>query len=221
MRRLFVALLICGCGIGVWVAKGDPGTGSDTEAGIERATPTRSNGLWPLLVKKQPGASWNAWQARRMFLRSFSHFRRASLIPSAELGSRIRRSVGRAINQFEVVRAIYIGGFRAWVMAKKGIACLAIAPSGATSCAVMVEAVHHGLAVGFGNIKEPGNDSRSGYVVLGIAADWVRKIRVRIGHGECYISPVHNAYMLTSMQRIVVVGQQELKRGSPSCNIYG
>jgi hypothetical protein len=218
MRSLFSILLVCGCGVGVWLVRGSPEAGgSDPRSGIEGPIPARSNGLWPLLVNRRPGASRNAVQDQRMFLRSFSHFRRAPLTPSVELSSRIESSVGRAISQFGFVRAIHIRGFRAWVMAKKGIACLAVAPSGSTSCSVMVEAIRHGLAVGIGHFKEPGNDPRPRYAVLGIAADWVGKIRVRIGRSYCYISPVHNAYILTSMRRIVVVKQQGSKQGSPSC----
>jgi hypothetical protein len=217
MRLLFIIVLICGCGACVWLVKGSPDAGSDVKSGIERTMPTRSNGLWPLLVNSQPGASRNALQARRMFSRSFSHFHRASLEPSADLGSRIKKSVGRDMSQFEFVRAIYIGRFRAWVMAKNGIACLAVAPSGSTACAVMGEAIRHGLAVGIGNFKQPGSNSWSRYAVLGIAADWVGKIRVRIGRDYCYVSPLHNAYALASMQRIIIVNQQDLNQGSSSC----
>jgi hypothetical protein len=103
-------------------------------------------------------------------------------------------------------------------MVGKGIACLAITPSGATSCAVMTEAIHHGLAVGIGNFKDQENKSQSRYAVFGVAADWVRKIQVRIGRNACYISPANNVYMLTSIQQIIVVGQYGQKRGSAPCS---
>ncbi len=100
----------------------------------------------------------------------------------------------------------------------ESVACLVQAGQGAASCSPLAEAARNGLSLGIVEpAKDPGKPPR-GFLVLGVAPDWVKLAQLRVGVGKdatVRTVPVRgNAYALRAKAPILVEGFCGLNRRS-------
>ena len=205
LRNLLVTVLLVACGMGVWFVA--PHGGSDSARSSEPTDPVHREAptLWDLLAKSTSSAK-GIRGMETIFVKSFSGITDASLIPHRRLNIRVGRALGRRLSQFAIIRSIRSAGKQLWVMLDRGIICLTLAPSAATSCTELSEAIDHGLAVGVAWSRQPRDDRPGQYEVVGIAADWVKDVLLKAGSVLCHIAPVNNSYSVRALHRVTVVG---------------
>lgn len=116
----------------------------------------------------------------------------------------IGRSIGARPGEFGLEFTHRIPGSRGlWVAGGENLTCIAYNGGRQTACDTATRAARRGLALGIANVRRPG-DRPEGYVVVGLAPDWVQMARVRVGETERRVPVENNAYIVRAKKRIVL-----------------
>jgi hypothetical protein len=90
-----------------------------------------------------------------------------------------------------------------WVVRAGRAACLVRAPKGAVACDTIEDAADRGLILG--TVDAPGGAAQR-FLVLGVAPDWARAVRLKVGKHARRISVDKNVYALRGKQPILLDG---------------
>jgi hypothetical protein len=116
----------------------------------------------------------------------------------------IARSIGAQPGEFQLEFTHRIPGSQGlWVVGGDNLTCIAYNGGRQTACDTAVRAASHGLALGIANVRRPGGRPE-GYVVTGLAPDWVRRVRVKVGATKRRVPVENNTYVIRAKQRILL-----------------
>lgn len=125
----------------------------------------------------------------------------------ASLAARTRASrevteAGRVL-QFDQAQRAYTSAGGVWVLYGQDRMCAVQARGGALTCLATRLAVKQGLVLGLFIAPARPTELPNNFLVLGIAPDWARVARLRIGQREIREIPIRgNAYALRARQPI-------------------
>lgn len=89
----------------------------------------------------------------------------------------------------------------------ESVTCAVKAGSGAVSCLPTALTTRAGLALGIDTRREESSTAPRGFLLIGIAPDWVERVRVGVAEGGARVLPVkHNVYSTRAGSPVVVEG---------------
>jgi hypothetical protein len=130
-----------------------------------------------------------------------------------EMPERMRRSVAETLGgaqplhlRFEhVYRVRTTTGVRVWVVRGRGVVCIVRDVKASVACDTDVNAAHRGLVLGVYKVGPPPQRKPTQFLMLGIAPDSVRAVRVKIkGAAPRMARVVENTFSLRSKSPIAV-----------------
>lgn len=127
------------------------------------------------------------------------------------LPSRMRRDIEKTLgvdpDTFRSPQYVQTHQGGIWLIWAEGSACILASGSGAVSCSTLRSAIREGLPLGIGE----GLDGRArAYELLGVAPDWAKAVRLKIGKKRHTTLVHHNAYSYRANSQILL---ERLERG--------
>lgn len=108
-----------------------------------------------------------------------------------------------------------------WVAYGRRIACIVQAPDGNVGCKPLSMATRRGIVLGIGAPPDGAGNLPDHFLVVGLAPDWAKAVRVRVGESKAQTIPVRkNVYSLQAPELIVVERLERLhKTGQTASSI--
>jgi hypothetical protein len=96
-------------------------------------------------------------------------------------------------------------GVKVWVVRGKSVVCIVRDVKASIACDTSVNAARHGLVLGTYRIGPPPQRKPTQFLMLGIAPDWARAVRIKVRYGPARTVPVSkNAFSFLSKSPIRV-----------------
>jgi hypothetical protein len=172
-------------------------------------------GLWYLISRSDDSAdsSPQGGRSRVAQLGAYRALRGPEEKAPSYVEASIRQGLGKSHGSFraESSHLVHTTAGGIWVVTGRvsggSVGCVVQASRAAVSCAPAVEMARNGLALGI--VKHPSRPPHT-FLVLGIAPDWVRTVRAKIGAGtDAAIRAVAvrgNAYAMSAHVPILIEG---------------
>lgn len=181
-----IALLLAVAGTGVWLVDGN----HDNHSGV-------SGGRFWARLKHVKSSK----QLTSKWFRSFAIARSHPEILNPRVSSDIEKTLGVEPGTFRDPQYVHtrMGGM--WLVWARGSACILDSRSGAVSCATLKSVIREGLPLGIAEKTEGGARS---YELLGVAPDWAKAIRLKVGEEHRRTLIHRNAYSYRADSRILL-----------------
>lgn len=184
-------LLLVGLVGGIWYLSARSGEGSAIHPAGAAAP---DSGLEELQKKAETGPS--PVVSRRGERRAFQIMQGRFERMSPRMKGLIETTFGTRHTGLQLDRAQYArtedGGI--WIVDGKNITCLVQASHGALACGTTAEVVDNGLVLGLYAAPERATESTRRFVVLGIAPDWAKVARLKVGSTIRAVAVRGNSY---------------------------
>jgi hypothetical protein len=200
----FLLLALLAAGGGVVLAVGDHGDRSDAAPAGSPGAPVGPHGVWNGLEAKAAGRPPAAELAAER--RSFALFRGEDEPVPARMSAHIRETIGAPPGAFafEETQLADSSQGRVWAVSGEGVACLVEAKRGSLACDPAPAFLEDGLVLGV--VGPPGSANPHDFTVFGIAPDWARRARLRVGRSVRQLAIHGNVYALRATEPILLLG---------------
>lgn len=186
-----IGLLCAVIGIGFWLSGNNSGNHGGIQAGH----------FWTRLKHVESSKRLTA-----KWFKSFAIARSRPETLNPRIGRDIEKTLGVDPDTFHDPQYAHTQEGGMWLVWARGSACILHAGSGAVSCATLGTVVREGLPLGMA--KRLDGRTRV-YELLGIAPDWAKAVRLKVGKRIRRALIHHNAYSYRANSRILI---EELER---------
>jgi hypothetical protein len=205
LAKCLLVALACAFGI-YWLLSNPAGNPTEGQRRF-RPMPSLAKGApWDILRENAPRTQSHAAD-RRALSRTFSLLRHRPERMPRRLQDKVLTTLGASASDLRLRDAQYAptvaGGV--WTVYGQHIACIVQAPSGNVGCDPLNTATRRGIVLGVGVHQGTAARLPRDFLVVGLAPDWAKAVRVRIGKRKVRTIPIRkNVYSLRAPELVVV-----------------